>query len=117
MDTRVVEKFLGGDAYGNVTGSCKLITINIGKQTSHILNEAGMVQTRFRETNETNLKTIDRLRPINPHQISAIILGHTPTIIVEIFPRWLNMVLAAGYSLQKNRQKCCRQYFWTAQKS
>jgi metallo-beta-lactamase family protein len=77
MDTRVVEKFLGGDAHGNVTGSCKLITINIGKQRSHILNEAGMVQTRFRKTNEENLKTIDRLRPINLPQISSIILGHT----------------------------------------
>jgi len=49
MDTRVVEKFLGGDAHGNVTGSCKLITINIGKQRSHIFKEAGMVQTRFRK--------------------------------------------------------------------
>jgi len=41
---------------GNVTRVLQAHHDNIGKQRSHILNEAGMVQTRFRKTNEENLK-------------------------------------------------------------
>ena len=77
MDTCVNAKFLGGTADGfNPTGSCILLTVEIKKRKSNILVDCGMFQTSFKETNEKNFKIFQRLYPIKPEQIDAIVLTH-----------------------------------------
>ncbi len=74
MSIRTVVHFLGGVADGdNLTGSCTLLQINIGKKVHRFLLEAGLIQCRFREALERNIELLEKL---NPESLDGIILTH-----------------------------------------
>lgn len=74
MDTSVSVQFLGGVAdEQNLTGSCSLLQVKLGKNTYRFLIDVGLVQCRFRESLERNLAILQQFKPIS---INGIILTH-----------------------------------------
>ncbi len=77
MDTRVRVQYLGGVAGGtNLTGSCILLSIEMGKQRTKILVDVGLIQTRFRDSIERNLEIFDYIKTEEVKRIDAIIQTH-----------------------------------------
>lgn len=84
MDTRINLKILGGVATGdNSTGSCILLTVTQGKNTTRMLIDAGLIQCSLKNFAERNREILKELKP---ELLDFVILTHVHTDHVGRLP-------------------------------